>query len=167
MKRLLLAMLLLFSSLPVQAAGLGGVFGQGRSQFSVGGGNGHAFDKSYFVIGASVSYYVMDGLGIGFSFEKWSGNDPGIGKYAPFVQYVFLQSSSSVHPYIGAFYRHTTINGLPGINSVGERAGVNIAIQSNAYFSFGFVQESYLDCHTRVYGSCSETYPDLGLTFAF
>jgi len=58
-------------------------------------------------------------------------------------------------------------NGLPDINSVGERAGINIASGSNAYFSLGFVQEVYLDCRNTVYLKCRETYPELGFTFGF
>ena len=73
MIRLLLILLPLLSVLPANAAGVGGMFGQGRTQFSVVGGNGYAFDKNYFVLGASVSYNVLDGLGVGLSLEKWSG----------------------------------------------------------------------------------------------
>jgi hypothetical protein len=166
MNRLLPTMLLLFSAFPVHAAGMAGVFGQGRTQFSLVGGNGYAFDNNYFVIGASVSYYVLDGLGVGLSVEKWSRGNPGITKYSPFVQYVFSQGSS-VTPYVGAFYRHTVVDGLPDINSVGERAGINIVSGSNAYISFGFVQEVYLNCQRTVYRTCSETYPDFGITIGF
>jgi hypothetical protein len=167
MNRLLLTMLLLFSAFQVHAAGVAGMFGQGRTQFSLGGGNGYAFGNNYFVIGASVSYYVLDGLGAGLSVEKWSRGNPGITKYSPFAQYVFYQSSSSVQPYVGIFYRHTAVDGLPDINSVGERAGINIIAGGNAYFSFGFVQEVYLNCQKTVYRTCSETYPDFAVTFGF
>jgi hypothetical protein len=166
MNRLLLTMLLLSSAMPACAAGAGDMFGQGRTHFSLMVGNGYAFDNNYFVIGASASHYVLDGLGVGLSFENWSGGGPGITKYAPFAQYVFYQASS-VQPYIGGFYRHTAIDGLPGINSVGGRAGIYIAAGSNAYVSAGFVHESYLDCQESVYRACSETYPDLSFTFGF
>ena len=166
MNRLLLAMLLLCAALPVHAGGIAEMFRQGRTQFSLMGGNGYAFDKNYFILGASVSYYLLDGLGVGLSFENWSGNAPGITKYAPFAQYVFYQIST-VQPYVGGFYRHTVVGGLPGINSVGERAGINIASGSNAYFSLGFVQEVYLDCQNTVYRKCRESYPELGFAFGF
>ncbi len=166
MNRLLLVMLLLCPVLQAHAAGVGGMFGQGRSQFSVMMGNGYAFDNSYFILGASVSYYVLDGLGVGLSIEKWSGSVPGITKYTPFAQYVFYQTST-VKPYVGGFYRHTVVDGLPDINSVGERAGISIASGSNSYFSLGFVQEVYLDCQNTIYRKCSETYPELGFAFAF
>lgn len=166
MNRLLLTVLLVLSAFPLRAAGEGVMFGQGRTHFSLVAGNGYAFDNNYFVIGASASYYVLDGLGVGLSFENWSGGDPGITKYAPFAQYVFYQASS-VQPYVGGFYRHTAIAGLPGINSAGGRAGIYIASGTNAYVSAGFVHESYLDCQETVYRSCSVTYPDVTLTFGF
>jgi len=164
--RLLLTMLLMVSALPVHAAGVGGMFGEGRSHFSLVAGNAYAFERSYFVIGGSASYYVIDGLGVGLSLEKWSGGGPGITKVAPFVQYVFLPGYK-VRPYVGGLYRHTAISGLPGLNSVGARAGVMIASGSNAFLSAGFAHESYLDCKVSIYRVCSETYPDISLTFAF
>lgn len=167
MSRLLPAMLLLSSAFPAYAAGVAGMFGQGHAQFSLGGGNGYAFDNNYFVVGASISYNVLDGLAAGLSLEKWSRGDPGITKYSPFVQYAFFVDGSSVTPYVGAFYRHTVVDGLPDINSVGERAGINVVSGSNAYISFGFVQEVYLNCQESVYRTCRETYPDFGVTIGF
>ncbi len=166
MDRLLVTVLMVLSSLPVCAAGVGGMFAQGRTHFSLVGGNGYAFDNNYFVIGASVTRYVLDGLGVGLSIENWSGGNPGITKYSPFVQYVFNQESS-VRPYIGGFYRHTAVSGLPGIKSVGGRAGINIASGPNAYISAGVVYESYRDCQVIIYRACSSTYPDISLTFGF
>lgn len=160
------AMLLALPVWSVHAAGLGGMFDTGSSQFSLMAGNSYAFNKNYFIIGGSASYYVADGLGIGLSLENWSGNTPGITKYAPFVQYVFYRASA-VQPYVGGFYRHTSIAGLPGINSVGARAGVLIASGAKAYFSLGIVQETYLNCQVSIYGVCSETYPELSLIFGF
>lgn len=166
MNRLLLVMLLVLPALPARAAGVGGMFGEGSTQFSLVAGNGYAFDNSYFVIGGSASYYVVDGAGLGLSLERWSGGGPGITKYTPFVQYVFYRVPA-VQPYVGAFYRRTAITDLPDINSAGARAGVMIATGSNAFLSAGIVHESYLDCQTAIYRVCSETYPDITLTFGF
>jgi hypothetical protein len=166
MNSLLLTLLLLLSALPACAAGVGGMFGQGQAQYSLVVGNANAFDNNYFVIGAGASYYVLDGMGVGLSFEKWSGGGPGITKYAPFAQYVFYQVPA-VQPYIGGFYRHTDIAGLPGLNSVGARAGVFIASGSNATVGVGFVHESYLNCQVTIYRACSTTYPDISFTFVF
>lgn len=166
MIRYLIAMLLVLSAVPVRAAGVAGMFGEGRSQFSLVAGNAYAFDNSYFVIGGSASYYVVDGLGVGLSLEKWSGGGPGITKYAPFVQYVFYQVSLA-QPYVGAFYRHTVIADLPSLDSAGARAGVLIATGSNVFVSVGVVHESYLDCQASIYHVCSETHPDITLIFGF
>lgn len=162
----LLVVLLLTSALPVHAAEAGGMYAQGRTHFSLVGGNGYAFDESYFVIGASASHYVFDGMSIGFSFERWSGGDPAITKYSPFVQYVF-QQTPGMRPYVGGFYRQTAIDGLQDIDSVGGRAGIHISSGRNAYVSAGLVYESYLDCQESVYRACSETYPDFGFTIGF
>ena len=166
MKRLLVIILLLLPALPAEATGVGGMFGQGRTQVSLVGGNGYAFDKNYFILGASVSYYVLDGLGVGMSLEKWSGDSPSITKYAPFAQYVFYQPSS-IKPYIGAFYRRTMVEGQPDIDSIGERAGIYIASGRSTYINIGFVQEAYRDCQESVYQTCRATYSELGFTVGF
>lgn len=165
MGRLFVTVLLLLSALPARAAAMGTMFDQGSTQFSLIAGSGSAFNNNYFVLGAGAGYYVRDGLGVGLTFEKWSGN-PGITKYAPFVQYVFLRDSR-VLPYVGGFYRHTSFDGLPGINSVGARAGVYIAAGTNAYVGVGIVQENYINCQQSVYLACSATYPDLSFIIGF
>lgn len=166
MRRLLVIVLLAFPAFPVSAADKGWMFEQGRTHFSLEGGSGYAFDNSYLVVGVGVSHYVLDGLGVGLSVERWSGSDPGIVKYSPFVQYVFNRVSS-VQPYVGGFFRHAVIGGLPSINSAGGRAGVHIAAGPDAYMSAGFVYESYLDCQRATYRTCAASYPEIGLIFGF
>ena len=95
-----------------------------------------------------------------------SGGDPGITKVSPFAQYVF-SLGGSVQPYVGGFYRHTTIAGLPGLNSVGGRGGIYITSSPNSSIGIGLVQESYLDCNEATYRSCSSTYADISITFGF
>ncbi len=166
MCRLLFTIMLALTAVPVSAAGVGGMFGHGQTHFSLVAGNGYAFNDNYLVVGAGATYYALDGLGVGLSFENWSGADPGITKYSPFVQYVFYRMSP-VQPYLGGYYRHTTVSGLPSIDSVGARAGIYFSAGTNAYVSIGMVYESYMDCSTIVYSSCNSTYPDMGLTVAF
>jgi len=166
MFRLLIVMLLAIAALPAHAAGASGMFGSGRTQFSLTAGNAYAFEKRYSVIGGSVSYYLAEGLGVGLSLARWSGEGPVITKYAPFVQYAFLPISG-VRPYIGGFYRHTDIDGLPGLKSAGARGGVLMASGRNAYLGIGVVYEAYLDCQPSVYRVCRETYPDFNLSFGF
>ena len=158
--------LLLFMALPVSAAEADGMFEQGSTQFALIGGNGHAFNKRYFVIGASAGYYVLDGFGVGVSYESWSGDGPSIKNYAPYAQYVFYQASS-VKPYVGGFYRHTAVDGQPGFNSVGGRGGVYIAASSNTYVGLGLLYEVNLDCQQTIYATCSASFPELSLIFRF
>jgi hypothetical protein len=73
-------------------------YGKGHRNFSIGGGNGKAFNSRYFIISASASYYAMDGLSVEASFENWSGANHGIAKIAPTVQYVFYSSCRSTYP---------------------------------------------------------------------
>ena len=166
MNRRLLTMLLVLAAFPANAAEVGGIFGKGRTSFSLTAGNGYAFDNSYLVIGAGVTYYALDGLGVGLSFENWSGGDPSITKYAPLVQYVFNRTSTLM-PYVGAFYSHTNVSGQSSIDSIGERAGIYYSSGSNGYLGFGMVYESYLDCANSGYSPCSSTYPEISLAFVF
>ena len=144
----------------------GGMFRQGRKQFSLTSSNGHAFNSNYFVIGVSVGYFVEDGLGLGFSYENWSGGNRSITKFSPYAQYVFTDVSS-FQPYVGGFYRHTAVSGLPDINSVGGRVGFYFSSGQNASVSVGMVYESYLNCQESLYSSCRQSYPDVGVTLGF
>jgi hypothetical protein len=103
---------------------------------------------------------------VGLNLETWRGADPTLTKLTPSVQYVFYQVRR-VKPYVGAFYRRTYISGLDDINSYGARAGAYFQLSRNAYLGVGAVYESYSDCRESVYHSCSDTYPEFSLTFAF
>ena len=143
-----------------------GAFGKGRTHFVVTAGSGNAFDETYLVLGLGVSHYLIDGLNVGLSLESWVGSDPSMYKVTPSVQYVFFQIPQ-LNPYVGGFYRRTYIDGLPDINSVGARAGVYLKAGRNAYIGIGAVYESYIDCNTNTYLSCSDTYPEVSFTIAF
>lgn len=153
-------------ALPAGAQQAAGVFGQGRTHFFITGGAGSAFDNSYFVLGAGLTYYPIDGLGLGLSYESWTGSDPHISKITPSVQYVFYQVRP-VKPYVGAFWRRTSIEGLRDLDSIGARAGVYFAAGRNTFIGIGAVYESYQDCTTSVYRKCESTYPEVSFTFAF
>lgn len=159
-------MLLLSSALPVRAAEVGGIFGQGSTQFSVLAGRGYAFNSDYLIVGVGAGYYLLDGVGIGLSYESWSGSGPSINKISPSVQYVPYWDSA-LRPYVGGFYRHAVISGLPSINSLGVRAGVYFASNSRSVIGAGLAYESYLDCQSAIYSSCNETYPEISIIFSF
>jgi hypothetical protein len=150
----------------VADANVAGVFSQGRTHLAIIGGSGYAFDQTYFVLGVGAQYYLANGLSLGLHVESWTGDDPGITKITPSVQYVFYQVPR-IHPYLGLFYRSTQVEDLPDLESTGGRAGLYFTAGSNAFFGAGVVQETYLDCNESVYRSCSDVYPEVSFTFTF
>ena len=153
------------SAPPAAAQTVGGAFSKGRVHFFVGGGPGQAFDESYFVISAGASYYLIDGLALGLALETWTGGDPKLYKITPSVTYVFQQPA--IKPYVGGFYRRTSIESRPDLDSVGARAGVYFQAGRNTYIGAGGVYESYLDCNEAIFRSCNSTYGEFTFTFAF
>ena len=147
-------------------ADVAGMFSKGRTHLAIFGGTGYAFNDTYFVFGASGSYFFANGLNVGLAVERWSGGDPGITKISPSLQYVFYQPSV-VKPYVGIFYRRAYIENLPDLESQGARAGVYFASGKNIYIGVGGVYESYLSCTETVYRSCDDTYSEISVTFAF
>jgi hypothetical protein len=146
--------------------GAGTSFGQGRTQLSVFGGGGSAFNQSYFVLGVGANHYVVQGLGLGLNFESWFGETPSIYKLTPSVQYVFTQVPS-VQPYVGGFYRRMFIENFSDLDSVGVRGGAYLPVGPDMHLGLGGVYESYLDCNESTYGSCDDLYPEISFTISF
>jgi hypothetical protein len=151
---------------PARAQQVAGAFSQGRTHFYVSGGAGTSFGEDYFVLGAGIDYFLLDGLSAGLAIESWSGADPGITKFTPSVRYVFY-GVPAVKPYVGAFFRRTNIDGQPSLDSVGARAGAFVQAGRNTFFGFGMTYESYLDCQPSVYVECDSTYPELSFAVVF
>jgi hypothetical protein len=164
--RTFLTLAILACALPAQAQSVAGAFAQGRTHLYVSGGAGSSFGQSYFVLGAGVDYFLLDGLSAGLAFESWSGADPSFTKITPSVRYVFY-GVQSVKPYVGGFYRRTDISGGQSLDSVGARAGVFIRTGRSAYLGLGVTYESYLDCQPSVYETCDSTYPELSFAVVF
>ena len=160
-----LAVAIFASSPPATAAEVAGAFSKGNTSLLVTAGSGYAFNESYLVLGVGVGYYLFDGLNVGLSVEWWSGSDPTLYKVTPSVTYVFHQVP--LKPYIGAFYRRTYAENLPDLNSAGARAGVYFNAGRNAHIGVGGVYETYLDCNTTQYKSCSDTYPEVTFVVSF
>lgn len=140
-------------------------FKQGDMSFSLLLGSGQAFNDNYTIVGAGIGYYVLDGLRLGIEGESWMGGDISISKYSPQIQYVFSRNEQ-IKPYLGVFYRKTSITGFDDLDSAGGRAGVYLSTKGNYYMSIGVAHESYLDCDESIYVSCSDTYPELTITFS-
>lgn len=164
--RILVAVAIIACVLPAQAQQVAGAFSQGRTHFYISGGAGTSFGEDYFVLGAGIDYFLIDGLSAGLAIESWSGADPGITKITPSVRYVFY-GVPSVKPYVGAFFRRTEFDGSPSLDSAGLRVGAFVPAGRNAYFGFGMTYESYLDCEPSVYVECDSTYPELSFAVVF
>lgn len=141
-----------------------GAFSRGSTQFSLSVGNGRAFNQNYLVYGAGFSYYVLDGLAVGFDAESWTGATPGITMVSPHAHFVW-RVSPQFNPYVGTFYRRLSIDGYPDRNSYGYRAGIYMRSGAHAYLGVGVVYNRVLNCDTSVYGTCSDTYPEVHLLF--
>lgn len=166
MKKLILILILaLGASIPARAAEVAGMFRQGQASFMLEAGSGTAYNNSYLILGVGAHYFVVDGLALGLSYERWSGASPAIGQVTPSVQYVFY-NAPTIKPYIGAFYRHTSVVGQPGFNSVGIRAGAYVHAGPRTAVGLGLVGENYMSCQPA-FGSCTQFYPEISIVFAF
>ncbi|MCW8924555.1 MAG: hypothetical protein OQK69_13165 [Gammaproteobacteria bacterium] len=159
LKQYLIMVLVIFSA-PVNSA----PFEKDDIGVSLLVGSGRAFNDNYTIIGAGIGYYVLDGLKLGINGQAWTGGEVSINKYSPQIQYVMMRKEK-LKPYIGAFYRKTTIEGFEDLDSAGGRAGFYFSGQGGHYISIGIVHEAYLSCDEAIYVSCSDTYPEIAITF--
>lgn len=142
-----------------------GPFDKGKKKISVVVGSGTAFNRNYTVVGVGFDYLVQDGLQLGIDAQAWLGDDPSIYKFSPQASYVFNRNSS-LKPYAGAFYRQTVIENLENLASAGYRVGAYFNQGSGYQMAVGYVFESYLDCNETVFSDCSDSYPELVLSFS-
>jgi hypothetical protein len=149
---------------PPAAAQVAGAFSAGRSELSITGGSGYAFNDSYLILGVGAAFYVLDGLNIGLSTQGWFGGTPRIYNVTPSVEYVFYQPAT-VKPYVGAFYRRTFIDGLPDLDSTGLRAGFYVQSGNRNYFGFGLVHQEFSDCNKNTYIKCDSNYLEVSFKF--
>ena len=161
LKQCLVAMLFSVFFVPAHAA----PFAKGDVGVSLLVGSGQAFNDNYTIVGAGIGYFVLDGLKLGINAQTWLGGDVSINKVSPQVQYVFAREEK-LKPYVGAFYRKTSIEGFDDLDAAGGRAGVYISQRGGYYLSIGVVHESYLSCDETIYAPCSDTYPEIAFTIS-
>ena len=160
--RILFAAVLL--STLAAAPALAEPFEEGSVRGSLIVGSGGAFNHRYFVAGAGLGYYVLDGLEVGLQAEVWFGNDPTITQVSPQTRYVFF-FVPVLKPYVGAFYNHWFVGGgFDDVDTGGGRAGVFYVTGGGSYFGAGVVHEVIL---SECSGDCSDTYPEVALSFSF
>ena len=166
----LLALLMMNQSLMASNAsaspsGVGAAFSSGTTSFGLILGSGQFNNNNYLILGGSVGYYLVKGLEVGVDIEHWATNSPAITKVSPQVRYVFTQPKVA-KPYVGTFYRRTFFsNNISDQNSYGFRTGAYFSTSNNVYIGGGIVYEKYQNC--KVFNNCSETYPEIIISFSF
>jgi hypothetical protein len=142
-----------------------GPFAEGSIRISAIFGVANQIDNTAFILGAGAGYYIVDGLELGLEGEYWINSEPSVSKVSPNARYV-LWFVPVLKPYVGTFYRHLFV-GAPkdDMDSLGGRAGAFWVSGGGSYFGGGVVHEIYVKgCEVS---DCSETYPEIMLSFSF
>ena len=139
-------------------------FKQGGTSFSLGIASATAFNSNYTVVSVGLGFYLIDGLEVGLDAQSWLGSGPSITKLSPQFMYVFNQDGA-LKPYLGAFYRKTNYSGFENLDAAGARAGMYFSKGEGYYLRAGVVYENELSCNETQFVTCSETYPEINLTF--
>lgn len=143
-------------------------FRQGHAEAEGGVGLGATSGSNYLLLSLGGGYYIEDGLSLGAMGEAWLGAQPQIYDLSPQVRYVFLDSSRSFKPYLGAFYRRTFFSrDFVPVDSVGARAGMVFPFSPRAYVTVDLAYESYFNCNANSYFACNQLYPELAIVFGF
>lgn len=140
-------------------------FDRGRFSLTGGGGSQRTLEHRYFVIGAGVGYFVLDGVELGLAATHWFGSGPSISELAPAVRYVAqpLVGRSPLIPYVGAFYNHGFLgDDLPDVDTVGARGGL-LYVSGQLVLGLGVAYERVVSACTT---DCSLVYPDLTISLA-
>jgi hypothetical protein len=134
-------------------------FDRGRFGLSAGVSSQTEFDVHYFVIGAGVAYYVIDGLSLGLSGFHEFGNGPSISELSPEVRYVAqpLVYKWPVVPYVGTFYKHLFVGENPDVDSIGVHGGL-MFVSGQLVLGLGVAVERQI---TVCNNGCEFVYPDL------
>jgi len=153
----------------VGTGGVGTAFSKNSTSLGLVLGSGSAFNNSYYILGASVGYYVTRGLELGVDVQRWFSGEPSITKLSPQIRYVFTQAKV-IKPYVGVFYRRTYFGDFKGVDisdqdSYGYRAGAYFTSNNRVYIGGGVVYEQYQDCAD--FNDCSTTYPEILFTVSF
>jgi hypothetical protein len=140
-------------------------FDQGKFALSIGGGTQDVLGHHYYVLGAGVGYYVLDGLGVHLSGLVEFGADPFIAKLSPEVRYVAqpLVGRSPFIPYVGVFFNHWFVTGMyPDVDTVGARAGLMYISGALILGAGAAVEHTVSSCST----DCNQLYPDFIISMA-
>jgi hypothetical protein len=140
-------------------------FDQGRFGLSAGAGTTSAFGVRYYYIGASASYYVLDGVGIGLGTKVQWGDGPTIFITTPELRYVAqpLVGRWPLIPYAGVFFSHWFIGDrVDDVEVIGTRGGL-LYVSGSVVLGLGVAYEHLV---SECVMDCSAIYPDITISIA-
>jgi hypothetical protein len=139
-------------------------FDRGKLGLGISAGSQNVLGHRYYAAGASVGYYVLDGLEIGIGGVVLFGDGPNIAALTPSVRYVVqpLVGVWPVVPYVGAYYNHWFVgDDIADSDVLGGRVGL-LYLSGRLIFGLGVAYEHVIsDCVT----DCASIYPDVTLGF--
>jgi hypothetical protein len=139
---------------------------QGSTTLTLTLGSAFIGSNDYFILGAGVGAYAINGLELGVDGAIWMFDSPVIFTVTPQIRYVLYQIPV-VKPYVGAFYRHYFVgDGYEDLDSVGARLGLYFNAGSRAYLGVGALYEHILDCNENIL-ECDDWYPEVMIGFSF
>lgn len=139
---------------------------QGASTFGLTLGSGRQLDQTYTVLGGRLGYYFADDFEGSIGLEAWRGKDPALYKIVPEIRYT-IPTNPRARPYVALFVSRTIYDDLPDRNTFGGRLGFAFTLNRGATLGVGIVHERIESCNTDTYRKCDQTWPEVGLSFAF
>ncbi|HEY5949948.1 MAG TPA: hypothetical protein VIV40_30850 [Kofleriaceae bacterium] len=140
-------------------------FDRGRFGFSGGAGTSSALGQRYYGVGASASYFVLDGVAVGLGSQLQWGDGPTITRVTPELRYVVqpLVGRWPLVPYVGVFYSHWFVaQHIADVDAIGTRAGL-LYVSGSVVLGLGAAYEHLVSDCTE---DCSSIYPDITISVA-
>jgi len=156
----------LFAAVSAAACAQGHAADQGASSFGLSLAPGRQLDQTYTVLSGRIGHYFADDFEGSLGLEAWRGKDPSIYKLVPEIRYT-VPTNPRAKPYGALFISRTFYDGLPDKNTFGVRLGFAFAINRGASLGVGIVHERISGCDEGTYRHCSDTWPEIGLSFAY
>jgi hypothetical protein len=157
---LVLAALACATAVPARAAE------QGASSFGLSLAPGRQLDQTYTVLSGRYGYYFAEDFEGSLGLEAWRGKEPALYKVVPEIRYTF-PANPRARPYGALFLTRTIYDALPDRNTYGGRLGFAFTLNRGASLGVGIVHERIEGCDTDTYHACRQTWPEVGLSFAF
>ncbi len=139
---------------------------QGASSFGLSLAPGRQLDQTYTVLAGRFGYYFADDFEGSLGLEAWRGKDPSLYKLVPELRYT-APLNPRAKPYGALFVTRTFYDGLPDKNTYGVRLGFAFTINRGASLGVGIVHERISGCDVGTYKRCNDTWPEIGLSFAY